>query len=361
MELNFGENIKNLRREQNLTQQELADIFGVSFQAVSKWERGEAFPDITLLPEISNFFAVSIDDLLGVNKLKNEQKIGEYLKLYEQMRIKYRAAVFQSFQKAVKEFPNDFRILIRYMELLREEKDSVFQPEYDKTSKELFSIYERIQNNCTDDSIRIWSKHIICEHLMYKYDCLGHSEEDRQSAESIINTLPSLKDSREYVFAMYSDVPKWYETRENAIEELLYLLQNTVIGYCYYDGKFSPEYKINIIKHINGLFKIVDRDGKYSKNRIHLIYNYGHLGHLYYETGDSEKALKYLKTAAEYAKKFDEDPDKPENIYRFYETESQYAEMNMCQRMKTLMTQHYNLPEKFKKTDDFKSVISILE
>ena len=361
MELNFGEIIKNLRKEKSLTQQEFANIFGVSFQAVSKWERGEGFPDITLLPDIADYFGVSIDGLLGANKLKNERKIGAYLELYENMGLKDRAAVFSEFQNAVKEFPNDFRILIRYMELLREEKDNAFLPEYDKTSKELFSIYYRIRSNCTDDGIRIWAKHIICEHLMYKFDCCGHSEKDRQSALDIINSLPSLKDSREYVLAMYSDAPKWYEARENAIEELLYLLQNTIIGYCFYNDNFSPEFKINIINHINGLFEAVDKDDGYGKNRIHLIYNYGRLGYLYYETGDREKAVKYLNTAAEYAKKFDENPEGRKNIYRFYEKESRYGEMNMKKRMKTLMTQHYNLPEEFKESGDFKRIISILE
>ncbi len=52
MNIYFGENIKRLRSEQNLTQEALAGFLGVSFQTISKWERGETYPDITMLPVI---------------------------------------------------------------------------------------------------------------------------------------------------------------------------------------------------------------------------------------------------------------------------------------------------------------------
>jgi len=47
--LYIGKNIKKLRDERNITQQQLADAIGVSFQAVSKWECGITLPDITIL------------------------------------------------------------------------------------------------------------------------------------------------------------------------------------------------------------------------------------------------------------------------------------------------------------------------
>ena len=59
MNIYFSENIKRLRKERELTQEALADFLGVSFQAVSKWERGESYPDIELLPTIADFFSVS--------------------------------------------------------------------------------------------------------------------------------------------------------------------------------------------------------------------------------------------------------------------------------------------------------------
>ena len=75
MTIYFGENLKRLRKEKELTQETLADFLGVSFQTISKWERGETYPDITMLPIISRFFNTTVDDLLGVDKAKKEEKI----------------------------------------------------------------------------------------------------------------------------------------------------------------------------------------------------------------------------------------------------------------------------------------------
>ena len=75
MNIYFGENLKALRQKRNLTQEKLAEFLNVSFQTISKWERGDTYPDISMLPEIALFFKVSVDDLLGVNKAENEEKL----------------------------------------------------------------------------------------------------------------------------------------------------------------------------------------------------------------------------------------------------------------------------------------------
>lgn len=61
----IGQTIARLRREHNLTQMALADEMGVSFQAVSNWERGQSMPDISKLPELAELFGTTIDALLG--------------------------------------------------------------------------------------------------------------------------------------------------------------------------------------------------------------------------------------------------------------------------------------------------------
>ena len=58
--------LADLRKQKKLTQQELADAIGVSFQTISKWETAASMPDITLLPPLAEYFHVSTDYLLGV-------------------------------------------------------------------------------------------------------------------------------------------------------------------------------------------------------------------------------------------------------------------------------------------------------
>lgn len=60
----IGEQIAELRKAKGLTQNELGERVGVSFQAVSKWERGETLPDITLLPVLANVLETTVDFIL---------------------------------------------------------------------------------------------------------------------------------------------------------------------------------------------------------------------------------------------------------------------------------------------------------
>ncbi len=74
MDIKLGHNIKQYRKKHELTQEQLAEIFGVTAQTISRWELGTAFPDITMLPILANFFGISTDTLLGVDiSRKNEE------------------------------------------------------------------------------------------------------------------------------------------------------------------------------------------------------------------------------------------------------------------------------------------------
>jgi len=55
-----------LRKEKGVTQEEMAQYLGVSYQAVSKWETGASYPDITMLPAIAQYFGVRVDTILGL-------------------------------------------------------------------------------------------------------------------------------------------------------------------------------------------------------------------------------------------------------------------------------------------------------
>ena len=58
-------NIKRLRQNKGVTQEQLGDVLGISSQAVSKWENESALPDILILPKLADYFGVSIDELMG--------------------------------------------------------------------------------------------------------------------------------------------------------------------------------------------------------------------------------------------------------------------------------------------------------
>ncbi len=66
--MTFGENLKALRNARSISQKELAEELGFSFQNISKWERNESLPDIATLIKIANFFSTTTDALLGFSQ-----------------------------------------------------------------------------------------------------------------------------------------------------------------------------------------------------------------------------------------------------------------------------------------------------
>ena len=77
--MDISNRIRALRSERGLTREALAAEMGVSPQSVSKWERGAALPDISMLPELSVFFGVSLDELFGLTDDKEYDRIQNML------------------------------------------------------------------------------------------------------------------------------------------------------------------------------------------------------------------------------------------------------------------------------------------
>lgn len=71
--LHLSENLKRFRILKNLTQEDIAKFLNITPQSVSKWERGESYPDITFLPALANILERSIDELIGMDIIRSEQ------------------------------------------------------------------------------------------------------------------------------------------------------------------------------------------------------------------------------------------------------------------------------------------------
>ncbi len=110
MRLKLAENLKKLRLERNITQEQLANYLGISFKTVSRWETGNGYPDLEIVPMIADYFDVSLETLLGVAKQDREQANKE---LYEQLqRYPYDSPErTRHLLKMHKEFPKDRAVL----------------------------------------------------------------------------------------------------------------------------------------------------------------------------------------------------------------------------------------------------------
>lgn len=93
--VNFGEKIKKLRIERNLTQKQLAEMTGVAISAISSYESGNRYPSYDVLISLARIFHVSTDYLLGLDKLKtidvsglNEAEINVILHMVDVLNAK---------------------------------------------------------------------------------------------------------------------------------------------------------------------------------------------------------------------------------------------------------------------------------
>lgn len=77
--MEIGNQIRNLRLRQGITQEAMAQHFGITSQAISKWERGVTTPGISLLPDISAYFGVTIDELFALSDESRMERIQNML------------------------------------------------------------------------------------------------------------------------------------------------------------------------------------------------------------------------------------------------------------------------------------------
>ncbi len=180
MEIQLAGTLKSLRQKNNKTQDDLALFLGISSQAVSKWERSEGFPDITLLPRIAGYFHVSVDELLGVDEIARQNRIEEITDEYNRIRHHvpldpdYRLDEgIELIRNALTELPGVFFFeQLLAADLSRKGKNSSETAEKTKLFEEAITLCEDILARSTEDRWRDCAKQI----LLVMYADLGMTE-----------------------------------------------------------------------------------------------------------------------------------------------------------------------------------------
>lgn len=109
MELHLAENISHLRKHHAMTQEQLAEALGVTFAAVSKWERGVTTPELGYIVEMADLFETSVDALLGY-QYRNNDRAHTVARLQEH-RHTFCQEALADVEKALQKYPNDFKVV----------------------------------------------------------------------------------------------------------------------------------------------------------------------------------------------------------------------------------------------------------
>ncbi len=116
MQLSLSRNISSLRKQHAMTQEQLAQALGVTFASVSKWERGAATPELSLIAQMADLFGVSLDALVGFSMQSGGAAACE-ARIHELQRQKNYDEGIREAEKALLRYPNDFSVVYRAGEL----------------------------------------------------------------------------------------------------------------------------------------------------------------------------------------------------------------------------------------------------
>ena len=196
--MQIHEIIRTRRTALGLTQEQLAGKLGVSAPAVNKWERGNSYPDITLLPVLARTLRVDLNTLLSFQEDLTETEIAEFLnRLYEVSRTEGCGAAFSLAEEKLRQFPNSDALAYSAAGLL--EGLLTLFPGTDETARPgredfVAGLYEQAAQSA-DPKIREWATYTVASR------CIARGDLDR--AEALLDQISNThRDKRELLSAL---------------------------------------------------------------------------------------------------------------------------------------------------------------
>ena len=185
--LYLSQNLRKYRTMKNLTQEDIAEYLHVTPQSVSKWERGESYPDITFLPALANIFETSIDILIGMDTIRAEET---------RMNIHKKATMFQQngdyqaaekvYRQALLTYPNKPGMMLGLAGVLA----------LQGKSEEAIEWMERGLPLSINEKQKATTRAVLC----FLYLKAGKAEK----ANALAATLPHARESREVIQPLIS-------------------------------------------------------------------------------------------------------------------------------------------------------------
>ena len=327
MQLNLGTKIRELRRRDGRTQDNLAEALGVSAQAVSRWESGGSYPDIEIIPAIANYFHISIDELFGYHA-EREEKIKTILENATKVLTKQGFTLYQGslskdveecidmLRAASEEFPNEPKILLKLAQALymwgwnkygakghRNDSTGIIEDDTEYNSKNIYwqeavRVYEKLlrSNPSSGDN------ESAIRQIIPLYCRMGEYEK----AKALVNKQNSVVISKEVLFPLATVGKEKARYQSVRIITLLSNLRFAISeAVATRPDISSSEYGREILLSVINLHETFFIDGKCGSS-------HWDIGHLYltlaqYEMdndGSMEKVLNYFDKGFEHCKEY---------------------------------------------------------
>lgn len=281
MLINISQNIRNNRVARKWSQEYLAEKLGVSFQAVSKWERGESYPDLQIVPDIAELFHISTDELLGADKTREKEEVNSIIEGLRKLDTERNdVEIVRLAEEALKRFPNNCTLMawIVYAGQNVDPHRSV-------------DLADHVLENCVDGYIRNWVQTERC----YALCKCGEKGKAIEAAKR----LPNYDNTRDSVLIDLLD-------GEAALRYISsYPMQTLCQRFDRMIKKLMPYYEwrqqIKLLEKSIGISELLWESGDVSFVLPRQIDNHLMIAELYLEHKEYENGLKYVKRAVELA------------------------------------------------------------
>ena len=286
--MSIGTTIKKLRRDRNITQEQLAELLGVSTNAVSQWECDKTAPDISHLPVLANIFEVSADILLEIDiaKSKKQSEIKEfttkYAEFHSQGKTEERLKLSRAMQK---KYPNDETV--RYY-LMR-----VLQNGYiDESFDEIVMLGEQLVES-TNMEYRMGAIRGLC----FTYLHMG----DRSKALQYADMLPQTQDLHTHVLEGEKLIEHCQNYFWNVCGNMSFYLTRMID--CKESG-YSPEEKHSMLNTVYNVFQMIfpNKDFGFWNDRLSKLNFFMALESA--KMGNSEKAIEELESMLKHVEDY---------------------------------------------------------
>ena len=298
--MEIGKNIKKIRREREMTQEQLAEYLNVSTSAVSQWESGKTMPDITLVPVICSLLKASADELLGVDIERREEEIKEIVNRYtEKARVGDLTGALDILRDGLRRFPDSFELMNYYI-------ISTYG-----VGDETVKYAEKILDECTDPNYRLTAAECMCRY----YKRIG----DMDRMYNTVRQFPNITDCRRLVLANLLDGSERIEASQSFmfVDLLQFMASRMTLNFNTDEGKpfYTDDEVAELMKKRIELLALLFERGDYGFYYDDIGSSYTYLAKHCARKSDNESALQYLEHAADTAIKFIEFMRTPEYRY----------------------------------------------
>ncbi|MBQ2999439.1 MAG: helix-turn-helix transcriptional regulator [Clostridia bacterium] len=296
--MSFGKTIKKLRREREMTQEQLAEKLSISPQAVSRWETEMAMPDISLIAPLCNLFDVTSDELLGIDLTKKQEAINAICEEANKYSDRgYLEEARKILEDGLTQYPENLDIVYNLMYVAWGQCNISNNKKY---IDDAITWGEKILEKSRNDSQRQGAIQILC----YCYREAGRLEEAVKMAES----MPYISISQECLLSNIYSGSRGYEAKQSEAYNLLQFLSSRL---CWMQTQLdsgewaytAEECAILRDKQI-ALLHLFFENGDFGFYHTHLCDTHREQSIYYAKQGEEAKALKHLSLAAEHAIKF---------------------------------------------------------